>query len=51
MGGGINTNMNLVGNLPTFYRTRHILPIRQRQIGDLVGDLPASLLHPNIFYV
>ena len=37
-GGGINTNMNLVGKLPAFYRTRHILRIRQLQIGVLVGN-------------
>ena len=31
--------------------SEHILRIRLLQIGDLVGNLTAGLLHPNTFYV
>ena len=43
MGGGINTNMNLVGKCH--------LRISLLQIGDLVGNLTVGILHPNTFYV
>ena len=51
MEGEIDTNKNSVANYQRFTETEHILRIRLLQIGDLVGNLSAGLMHSNIFYV
>ena len=40
-----------LANYQHFTEPEQILPIRQLQIEDLVGNLSASLLPPNKFYV